>query len=325
MHASLQIFSTRDDQNVSEMLQKCPLADMGCTATPMSYEDLQQHLEVMHMHHHEMLLLQPAAEQTTLLLSIVQPFTALAPSDSEANAPLERIRCDSGFGEDKSYQYVGDESQDGIHSQQCMQQMLQQELDQLNREVTEQFKSCEEQITSLRTQITDLEIGIIARVVDSLDFRLASVASASCDPGCLIWKISRYSEHKATATSMVSPSFYSGRYGYKMCLRLYIMGDGIGKGTHLSLFFVVMLGEFDNLLQWPFTHKVTFKLINQEGGTDIVDTFEPHIIKPIQNNMNSASGCPRLISHSELEQGGFIVDNTLFIKCIIDASTIQHP
>ena len=32
-------------------------------------------------------------------------------------------------------------------------------------------------------------------------------------------------------------------------------GDGIGKGTHLSLFFVVMHGEFDNILQWPFTHK----------------------------------------------------------------------
>ena len=31
----------------------------------------------------------------------------------------------------------------------------------------------------------------------------------------------------------------------------------------MSLFFVVMKGEFDNTLQWPFTHKVTFKLINQ--------------------------------------------------------------
>ena len=51
-----------------------------------------------------------------------------------------------------------------------------------------------------------------------------------------------------------------------MCLRIYILGDGIGKGTHMSLFFVVMKGEFDNILQWPFTHKVTFKLINQCGG-----------------------------------------------------------
>ena len=51
------------------------------------------------------------------------------------------------------------------------------------------------------------------------------------------------------ATSMLSTPFYSGRYGYKMYFHLYIMGDGIGKGMHLSLFFVVMNGEFDNILQ----------------------------------------------------------------------------
>ena len=45
------------------------------------------------------------------------------------------------------------------------------------------------------------------------------------------------------------------------------MGDGIGKDTHLSLFFVVMHGEFDNILQWLFIHKVTFKFINQAAST----------------------------------------------------------
>jgi hypothetical protein len=35
-----------------------------------------------------------------------------------------------------------------------------------------------------------------------------------------------------------SYTFYTGRYGYKMCLRLYIMGDGIlGRAltSHCSL------------------------------------------------------------------------------------------
>ena len=165
-----------------------------------------------------------------------------------------------------------------------------------------------------------------SRLVDSPSFRLASIESG-INSDHLIWKIEPYSEHKATATSMLSAPFYSDRYGYKMCLRLYIMGDGIGKGTHLSLFFVVMRGEFDSILQWPFTHKVTFKLINQAGGRDIVDTFKPHVIKPSQDNdcMNNASGCPCFISHSELEQGGFIVDDTIFIKCSIDTSTINYP
>lgn len=41
-----------------------------------------------------------------------------------------------------------------------------------------------------------------------------------------------------------------------MCLRIYLNGDGTGRGTHLSLFFVVMRGPHDALLRWPFNQKV---------------------------------------------------------------------
>ena len=41
-----------------------------------------------------------------------------------------------------------------------------------------------------------------------------------------------------------------------MCTRLYLNGDGMGKGTHVSLFFVVMRGAYDALLKWPFRQKV---------------------------------------------------------------------
>lgn len=51
-------------------------------------------------------------------------------------------------------------------------------------------------------------------------------------------------------------AFYTSRYGYKMCLRIYLNGDGTGRGTHLSLFFVVMRGPHDALLRWPFNQKV---------------------------------------------------------------------
>lgn len=37
---------------------------------------------------------------------------------------------------------------------------------------------------------------------------------------------------------------------------MYLNGDGAGKGTHMSLFFVVMKGDYDALLPWPFRHKV---------------------------------------------------------------------
>ena len=50
-------------------------------------------------------------------------------------------------------------------------------------------------------------------------------------------------------------AFYTSKYGYKMCLRIYLNGDGTGRGSHLSLFFVVMRGLSDALLNWPFNQK----------------------------------------------------------------------
>ena len=46
--------------------------------------------------------------------------------------------------------------------------------------------------------------------------------------------------------------------GYKMCARIYLNGDGMGKGTHVSLFFVIMRGQYDALLKWPFRQKVNY-------------------------------------------------------------------
>ena len=52
------------------------------------------------------------------------------------------------------------------------------------------------------------------------------------------------------------PAYYTSKYGYKMCLRIYLNGDGTGRSSHLSLFFVVMRGLSDALLKWPFNQKV---------------------------------------------------------------------
>ena len=207
--------------------------------------------------------------------------------------------------------------------------------EELRRNSVAELRQRDEEIAELRTTIKKLERTIQSKSaeLEDRDFRLSLIENSNYD-GTMIWKIPQFSQRKADAengkyTSIFSLPFYSDRYGYKMCLRLYIMGDGIGKGTHLSLFFVVMRGEFDNILQWPFTHKVTFKLINQAGGRDIIDTFQPDPMstsfrKP-KSDMNVASGCPRFVSHTELENGGFIVDDTIFIKCIINTASIRHP
>ena len=70
--------------------------------------------------------------------------------------------------------------------------------------------------------------------------------------GTLLWKIESYQRKRQDAingvkTALYSPPFYGAQYGYKMCAKIYINGDGFGKGSHLSLFFVVMRGELNDL------------------------------------------------------------------------------
>ena len=48
-----------------------------------------------------------------------------------------------------------------------------------------------------------------------------------------------------------------------MCLRVCLNGDGTGRGTHISLFLVLMSSESDALLPWPFRHNVTITLIGK--------------------------------------------------------------
>ncbi len=60
--------------------------------------------------------------------------------------------------------------------------------------------------------------------------------------------------------------YYFSRNGYKMCIRGYLNGDGMGYQSHLSLFFVIMRGECDPLLKWPFEYKVSMILVGEFAG-----------------------------------------------------------
>ena len=108
-----------------------------------------------------------------------------------------------------------------------------------------------------------------------------------------------------------------------MCyFRLYLHGDGMGKGSHVTLFFVVMKSEYDALLTWPFCHRVNFRLINHdESRENVKETFLPdrnssRFQKPTRD-MNIAAGCPMFIPIERLDAGNCIIDDTLFIETTV--------
>ena len=124
-------------------------------------------------------------------------------------------------------------------------------------------------------------------------------------------------------TSIDSLPFYIGRNGYKMCIRAYLNGDGSGEGTHLSIFFVLMKGEYDPLLQWPFEPTVSLILVDQDNRkNDFVRTFKSEsqscgFSRP-KTDMCIASGSPQFADLSILEHTGYVKADVMYIEAIVD-------
>lgn len=161
------------------------------------------------------------------------------------------------------------------------------------------------------------------------DLKLQILETTSHD-GTFLWKIDEFQRRFREAVdgktiSIYSPPFYTSRYGYKLCARAYLNGDGpMGKGKYISLFIVVMRGEYDGLLSWPFQQKITMKLLDQERISHETETFRPDpnssSFQRPRSEMNIASGCPTFCSHHLLRSRGYIRDDSIFIKIIVDCT-----
>ena len=148
----------------------------------------------------------------------------------------------------------------------------------------------------------------------------------------MIWKINGFSKIKGEAkngknTKIESDPFYTESPGYKLKVRIYPNGHGNGKNTHLSVLIVVMKGEYDAILPWPFNKEVTVTLIDQEEDllkrenlvvklTPDIDSLK-YFSRP-EGEENLGRGWPRFISHLKLQARSYVVDDTLFLQVEID-------
>ena len=173
----------------------------------------------------------------------------------------------------------------------------------------------------------------ISELTTQLELHLQA-SLASTHNGAFLWCIPEVRRKIRDAkigriTSICSPPFYTGRNGYKMCIRAFLNGDGNAEGTYLSIFFVLMKGEYDPLLQWPFESKVNLILVDQDHEKHLIQTFKPNIqsssFQKPKTDMNVASGCPEFADLSILENLSYVKDDVMYIKAIVDTSKILHP
>ena len=184
-------------------------------------------------------------------------------------------------------------------------------------------------VESLHARVVELEHSVDRSLSSCLDqeLRIQLLERATYN-SILLWKVDKFERRRKEAKegitlSLYSTPFYTNRHGYKMCARIYLNGDGLGKDTHMSFFFVVMRGPIDELLQWPFKQKVTLTLVNQMGKKHVTDSFRPDpnsssFQRPGRREMNIASGCPMFMRLEHLLKGGFVKDDCIYLSVMVE-------
>ena len=204
---------------------------------------------------------------------------------------------------------------------------LRSEIHQLKSELVTRMEPVVQAVMKLETAVQQLQDGFgeMALLVQTLQ--------ATSYSGVFVWKIPEVARRRQEAKtgrtiSLYSAPFYTSRHGYKLCLRLYVDGDGSGKRSHLSFFLTIMRGEFDSLLQWPFKQTVSLVLLDQDRQRDIVQSFRPEpasaSFQRPRMEMNVASGCPNFTPLSVLDNPSYVKEDTMFLKCVIDRTGLDN-
>ena len=148
-------------------------------------------------------------------------------------------------------------------------------------------------------------------------------------PPQLSWRINDVEKvlsqaREKNSTVLESSPFYSANNGYKLKLHVYPNGDRTSKNNWLSVFLVIVEGEYDALLPWPFHQRITFILVDQLEGSahekkNIVmklttDPSHSSCAKPSGKVVKPSIGFTRFVTHKNLKTRRYIVNDSLLLQ-----------
>lgn len=157
-----------------------------------------------------------------------------------------------------------------------------------------------------------------------------------CGNGIYVWRIKNYLKLRREAergevTAIHSSSFYSSYYGYKLCIRVNLNGVDAAKGTHLSLFIHFMQGEYDDILEWPFSGRIVLTVIDQnpicEMRNNISETLmsKPNLAafqRPVSTRNHKGFGYMEFLPLSVIDGSTYVKNDTLIIKATVIPSSV---
>ncbi|MEE6499282.1 hypothetical protein FKM82_003388 [Ascaphus truei] len=205
---------------------------------------------------------------------------------------------------------------------------LRETVDQLEGRLVKQDHQIRELIAKMETQssyVTDLK-----RTIRILEDKMAEVEAQQYN-GVYVWKIENFSVHlkhqeEEKPVVIHSPGFYTGRPGYKLCLRLHIQLPSAQRcANYISLFVHTMQGEYDGLLPWPFQGTIRLCIMDQSEGPikqnqeEVMDT-KPDLLafqRPTMQRNPKGFGYVTFMHLQALKQRQYIKNDTLLVRCAV--------
>ena len=182
-----------------------------------------------------------------------------------------------------------------------------------------QFGNVEGKVDDLKDRVETVE-SIVNDVVES------KIKDMEEFPPYL-WTVTNFWEKVRRAKNggevlIESDSFYLGLPGYKMKLRMYPDGIDLGKNAFISLYVVLVKGQYDAILPWPFRYTLKFTIIDHNPDLKQRENFSKSSksqtsgkcsLRP-EGEQNQGQGYSRFLSHEKLRDGRLVVDETLIIQ-----------
>ncbi|KAH0620784.1 hypothetical protein JD844_021556 [Phrynosoma platyrhinos] len=205
-------------------------------------------------------------------------------------------------------------------------QNFKETIQQLEGRLVRQDHQIRELIAKMETQNT--QMGDLKRTIRNLEEKITEMEAQQSN-GIFIWKIEHFSvylkaQEEERPVVIHSPAFYTGKPGYKLCMRLHIQLPNVAKcANYISLFIHTMQGEYDSHLSWPFQGTIRFSILDQSEGSsrhnheEVMDT-KPELLafqRPTTHRNPKGFGYVTFMHLQTLKQRTYIKDDTLLVRC----------
>ncbi|XP_007435082.1 TNF receptor-associated factor 6 [Python bivittatus] len=205
-------------------------------------------------------------------------------------------------------------------------QNFKETIQQLEGRLVRQDHQIRELIAKMETQ--NSQMGDLKRTIRNLEEKITDIEAQQCN-GIFLWKIENFSmylkaQEEERPVVIHSPGFYTGKPGYKLCLRLHIQLPSVQRcANYISLFVHTMQGDYDSHLPWPFQGTIRLSILDQSEGSprhnheEVMDT-KPELLafqRPMAHRNPKGFGYVTFMQLQALKQRTYIKDDILLVRC----------